>query len=761
MVGPAVLLAPLDERIAVTDGGDPRRLRFFPDRAAFRKSIYATRVDVVRAHEELIGRTMHEDEPAAAAPDAHVTSDEERSSRDRPSIRTSRVALTASGQTNAASPDGGLELLAWSDVARNAYWNRPRPTGGHRAPANGPTRSRTRRSRASRAASQVSRDRQSNARAALHARRRRSHCGLRPRLLSMCTPDACFGYVPPLVPGPVPASSTSDAMASAGRGFPDLIALLAASVSLPPGAVQSAEQIQGLGLGLRALGMLPVRAFLERVHHVLEDDWRRAANRFDWMLTASNTVSSDWTTDVERCLQRVADARGRRCATLPLAARPARSRRWPLSGWSGVMASCCIGGPRSSTGPPPCRAARIPARDAGLIVRPHLAGRVQARAIVSTGLTHGTHLEEATLASTTLRNPATRDTTVVDLLRRRAAMHGDRTAYIFLQDGEDEAARITYADLDRRARAIAAVLQDAGAEQARALLLYPPGLEYITAFLGCLYAGTIAVPAYPPHGSRNVDRLLAIAADARPAVALTPDAALAQQLSWPARGGRQPRWIATQTVEDDLAASWRPPQLDDRALAFLQYTSGSTSTPKGVMVSHGNLVHNIASFARVGHNERRSSWPGSRSFHDMGLSAHLAAAVSWAHRACSCRPRLPPSARCVGSRRSRAIAAQRAAVRTSPTTCARDARAAAARGARPALVARRVHRRGARRAATHATLRRSVRACGFRAERVLPCYGLAEATLLVSGVRRTGPPYVVAARAAQRSPSRARGSRAR
>ena len=310
MVGPAVLLAPLDERIAVTDGGDPRRLRFFPDRAAFRKSIYATRVDVVRAHEELIGRTMHEDEPAAAAPDAHVTSDEERSSRDRPSIRTSRVALTASGQTNAASPDGGLELLAWSDVAREcmlesaATYRRTPGTGEWAHALTNPTISRQPCSFAS----------------SLAIDNRTLVPPFMPvggdptaafaRLLSMCTPDACFGYVPPLVPGPAPASSTSDVTASAGRGFPDLIALLSASVSLPPGAVQSAERMQGLGLGLRALGMLPVRAFLERVHHVLEDDWRRAADRFDWMLTASNTVSSDWTTDVERCLQRVADAAG-------------------------------------------------------------------------------------------------------------------------------------------------------------------------------------------------------------------------------------------------------------------------------------------------------------------------------------------------------------------------------------------------------------------------------------------------------------------
>ena len=89
--------------------------------------------------------------------------------------------------------------------------------------------------------------------------------------------------------------------------------------------------------------------------------------------------------------------------------------------------------------------------------------------------------------------------TLVDLLRERALRHPDRRAYTFLVDGESEEQHLTYGELDRQARAIAAQLQGLGMTGERALLLYPPGLEYIAGFFGCLYAGTIAVPAYPPN----------------------------------------------------------------------------------------------------------------------------------------------------------------------------------------------------------------------------------------------------------------------
>ena len=116
--------------------------------------------------------------------------------------------------------------------------------------------------------------------------------------------------------------------------------------------------------------------------------------------------------------------------------------------------------------------------------------------------------------------------TLVDLLRWRGAHQSERLAYTFLVDGESVESRLTYGELDRQARAIGATLQQMGATGERVLLLYPSGLEYIAAFFGCLYAGAIAVTAYPPHFNRSLDRIEAIVADAQAAVALTTAALL-------------------------------------------------------------------------------------------------------------------------------------------------------------------------------------------------------------------------------------------
>ena len=105
--------------------------------------------------------------------------------------------------------------------------------------------------------------------------------------------------------------------------------------------------------------------------------------------------------------------------------------------------------------------------------------------------------------------------TLVELLRYRSSTQPDRVAYTFLHDEQTEATGLTYRELDRQARAIAAQLQALGLSQQRALLLYPPGLDYLSAFFGCLYAGVVAVPAYPPRNQRNTPRILAILTDAK------------------------------------------------------------------------------------------------------------------------------------------------------------------------------------------------------------------------------------------------------
>src|SRR5207245_11772104 len=182
--------------------------------------------------------------------------------------------------------------------------------------------------------------------------------------------------------------------------------------------------------------------------------------------------------------------------------------------------------------------------------------------------------------------------------------------------------RWTYADLDRRTRSVAARLQAEAAPGERALLCYPPGLDYVAAFLGCLYAGVLAVPAYPPRPGRPFDRLESLATDAGPRVGLAP-AALALALE--KRTAEAPalaalRWIATEAIPGEEAAAWRATSPRSETLAFLQYTSGSTRAPRGVMVSHGNLMHNLAMIRDgLGINEESCGVSWLPPYHDMGL----------------------------------------------------------------------------------------------------------------------------------------------
>ena len=211
---------------------------------------------------------------------------------------------------------------------------------------------------------------------------------------------------------------------------------------------------------------------------------------------------------------------------------------------------------------------------------------------------------------------------LVDLLRQRAQNQPDRTAYIFLEDGETETGSFTYRELDQQAQAIAARLQSLVAPGERALLLYPSGLKFIAAFFGCLYAGIVAVPAYPPRRNQKMFRLQAIVEDAQTKVALTTKELLSSIESRFAedRELAEVSWLATDNIASEEMLVWQEPVSNSKTLAFLQYTSGSTGTPKGVMVSHKNLLHNseyIKQAFELTPDSVSVSW--LPSFHDMGL----------------------------------------------------------------------------------------------------------------------------------------------
>ena len=209
---------------------------------------------------------------------------------------------------------------------------------------------------------------------------------------------------------------------------------------------------------------------------------------------------------------------------------------------------------------------------------------------------------------------------LVDVLRHRARQQSDQRAYAFLQNAETEHGALTFGSLDEHARAIAAELHRLGAAGERAFLLYPPGLEFIKAFFGCLYAGVVAIPV--PVVKRSLPRLQAVARDARASLLLT-DSRTRPQLD--EAGSELPeframRWIATDEVGAEASRGWQPTPVASDSLAYLQYTSGSTATPKGVMVTHGNLIRHCAHIEQAwGYTAESVSATWVPHFHDYGL----------------------------------------------------------------------------------------------------------------------------------------------
>ena len=327
--------------------------------------------------------------------------------------------------------------------------------------------------------------------------------------------------------------------------------------------------------------------------------------------------------------------------------------------------------------------------------------------------------------------------TIVDLLRYRALHQPDTDAFTFLEDGETKASALTYQELDRRSRAIAAQLQALGLSKERALLLYPPGLDYLAAFFGCLYAGVVAVPAYPPRNQRNTPRIQAILADAQARIALTTTAVLSQMQSLMAQKTEPDnlKWLATDNIPNGIEDSWQQPSIERETLAFLQYTSGSTGTPKGVMLSHGNLLHNaVTTYRCMEHcpSSKFVSW--LPIYHDMGLIGGVLQPL-YGGFACIM---MPPAAFLQRPYRwLSAISRYRGTTSGAPnfayelcvqkitpeqrSTLDLSSWDVAFNGAEPI----RQH------SLEHFAL--TFADCGFRPEAFYPCYGMAEATLMVSG----------------------------
>ena len=324
--------------------------------------------------------------------------------------------------------------------------------------------------------------------------------------------------------------------------------------------------------------------------------------------------------------------------------------------------------------------------------------------------------------------------TFTALLAARAQLTPDAIAYVFLRDGEQEGERLSYAALDRAARRVADVIRRQARFGDRALLLFPFGADYLAAFFGCLYAGVIAMPAYPPSPARPVRafaRLDALMRVAGAALVLgTADVVDAVRAAGAAWGDA--RFIAADAWSEG-DASFEPVGIEPGTLAFLQYTSGSTGTPKGVMLTHANLLHNSAQIRQAFGNDattRVVSW--LPLYHDMGLIGgvlqplflgtpsvlmspvdFLQRPLRWLEAIARYRATTsggPNFAYALCTRRS--TPAQRAALDLSSWRTAFN-------GAEPV------------RATTLAAFAEAYADAGFDARAFHPCYGLAEATLLV------------------------------
>lgn len=331
--------------------------------------------------------------------------------------------------------------------------------------------------------------------------------------------------------------------------------------------------------------------------------------------------------------------------------------------------------------------------------------------------------------------------TLVDLLCVRADISPYAEAYCFLSTGKEQTSHVTYRELNQRAQAIAAHLQGLLYTGERALLLYPPGLEYIAAFFGCIYAGVVAVPCYPPSLKRADSRLQAIAinAQARCVLATQKLSAYARQWSIHTPELAEIRWVVTDEITSDDAGRWQRPALDSQTLAFLQYTSGSTGSPKGVMLTHGNILHNLArvrQYFNVHSHSHVVSW--LPPYHDMGLIGGILQPLYSAIPATLFSPAafLEQPGRWLKN-----ISSAHATISGAPNfafdLCVH--KTTAQERATLDLSCWEVAFCGAEpiRLETVEKFTEAFGPCGFRREALYPCYGLAEATLFVSGANRS------------------------
>jgi 8-amino-7-oxononanoate synthase len=339
--------------------------------------------------------------------------------------------------------------------------------------------------------------------------------------------------------------------------------------------------------------------------------------------------------------------------------------------------------------------------------------------------------------------------TLVDVLEYRAARQPSLEVFRYLKGDGREQGVLTFAELQREARAIAAQLAKRVVPGDRVVLLVPPGLPYVAAFFGCLYAGVVAVPAYPPNPRRADTRVARMVADCGARVALVSDALMARLDGWLALTPelRGLTWLSVDRLLNGDAAAWTSPPVTASSLAMLQYTSGSTGDPRGVMLAHANLLHNSAIIQRVAAHRTGDTivfW--LPPFHDMGLIGGILQPI---YAGVPTTLMAPATFLQHPLRWLEAMSRYRATTSGAPNfaydlcvdripesdrdTLDLSAWRTSCNGAEPV------------RADTIARFVAAFARSGLRPDVILPCYGLAEGTLLVSGGPSQRPPHRVVA----------------
>ncbi|HEU5415712.1 MAG TPA: LLM class flavin-dependent oxidoreductase, partial [Candidatus Angelobacter sp.] len=329
--------------------------------------------------------------------------------------------------------------------------------------------------------------------------------------------------------------------------------------------------------------------------------------------------------------------------------------------------------------------------------------------------------------------------TLMELLRRRASSDPDHVLYSFLRDDLSVGQDISLRFLDLRARSVAAFIQGETSPGDRILLVFPFGPGFLEGFFGSIYAGRIPVPAYAPRPGRPNHTLAAICNDAQPSIVLTNHEQASRIKEALSSGSPELRCCCVEDIPDDGAEAWVEPEINSETIAFLQYTSGSTAAPKGVIVSHGNIIHNERMIQEAFCQDESSvvvSW--LPLYHDMGLIGGVLQPL-WAKSRCFLmRPQtfvqnpfqwLEAISRFKGTTSGGPDFAYRLCVArvTSQQLTALNLSTwrVAFNGSEPVQPA------------TIRQFSQRFETCGFRKSAFVPCYGLAESTLLVTARRNS------------------------